>query len=64
MFLQCLYFCGQYQRALTLIKQDNLHKVRNSFKKKRKKLKILFSQKNLLFRYMAAKCHVSLKNFK
>ena len=27
MFLQCLYFCGQYQRALTLIKQDNLHKV-------------------------------------
>jgi hypothetical protein len=27
MFVHCLYCCGQYQRALNLIKENDLHKV-------------------------------------
>lgn len=45
MFIHCLYCCGQYQRALNLIKDTDLHK------------------RNLLFRYLAAKCHLASKEY-
>ncbi|RNA05744.1 cell division cycle 16 -like protein [Brachionus plicatilis] len=44
-FIHCLFCCGQYQRALNIIKDRDLN------------------QKNILFRYVAAKCHVACKEY-